>query len=1136
MKLQNRFVLLAGWFLLMLIFFGLSTADSQDLGNSGVPLEPGKGAIVDAVKKDSEADRTGLQDGDVLLNWTRGDSKGKIESPFDLLEVEIEQAPRGTVTLEGSRALEKRAWTLGSRAWGIVTRPNLPKDLLIIYMEGQKLADAGKLQDAVERWRFAAVKAQETEADLTWLGSWFLFHAGELLGNDQRWNEADAAYREAIARSDAAGSAIKVHLLRGWAAAFQSHDDWPNAEKHYEEAADESRKSSIETLVLADTLDDISVAAWQRGELDKAEKGFSEALKIQQRLAPGSLNQAKTLSGLGLVAWRRGNLAMAGQYHFQALEIREKLDPGSLNVANSLNSLGVVASERGDLATTEDYLHQALVIQEKIVPDSLHVAKSFNNLGLLAEERDDLAKAEEYLYKSLAINERLAPGSLDVAVNFLNLGIVMRLRGDLDKAEGYSRQALMIEEKIAPGSLDMAEGFHNLGEISWDRRDLAKAEDYHAQALAIQEKLAPGSLEVAASLTELANVVRDRGDTGGAQEYYRQALPIWQKLAPERKEYAEALAAFAGLMQEQQQFDAASLLFERALNVLESQTIHLGGSDEVRSNFRAKYLGYYQAYIDLLIQQKRPELAFQVLERSRARTLLEMLAAAHVDVRKESDPALLARERSLEADITEKSNSRIRLQSGKHTEEQIAAINREIEKLFAEHKDVEEQIRVSSPGYAALTQPRPLSATEVQQQLLDADTLLLEYSLGEKHSYVWAVTRQSLMAYELPKRTEIESAARWVYGLLTARNSMIQGESASQKRARLARAEAEYPEAIAALSRMVLAPIGVQLKGKRLLTVSDGALQYIPFEILPEPESPGKRAASSSFNQPPLVVEHEIVNLPSASVLAVLRRDQIGRAEAAKAVAVLADPVFNQNDERVSAAIRKQNRGSAETFGEKQDRLPLWSSEHLMRSVADVGLSANGNYLPRLRFTRREAEAIMAVIPAGQGMEALDFRASRKTATSPEMAQYRIVHFATHGLLDSEHPELSGLVLSLVDERGKQQNGFLQLQDIYNLNLTADLVVLSACETGLGKQVQGEGLIGLTRGFMNAGALRVMASLWKVDDVATADLMQRFYKAMEKDGMSPAAALRQAQIEMWKQRDWRFPYYWAAFQMQGEWK
>lgn len=207
----------------------------------------------------------------------------------------------------------------------------------------------------------------------------------------------------------------------------------------------------------------------------------------------------------------------------------------------------------------------------------------------------------------------------------------------------------------------------------------------------------------------------------------------------------------------------------------------------------------------------------------------------------------------------------------------------------------------------------------------------------------------------------------------------------------------------------------------------------------------------------------------------------------------------------------------------------------LQRSISDVKPSSR-LHLDRLPFTREEAQAIAAAAPSDQQLEALDFQASRITVTSSDLAQYRIVHFATHGLLDSRNPELSGLVLSMVDEHGQPQNGFLQLEDIYNLNLSADLVVLSACETALGKQVDGEGLVGLTRGFMYAGASRVLASLWRVDDEATAQLMKKFYEGVLQEGKSPAQALRQAQLWMQQQKKWSQPYYWAGFVLQGEWK
>jgi CHAT domain-containing protein len=585
--------------------------------------------------------------------------------------------------------------------------------------------------------------------------------------------------------------------------------------------------------------------------------------------------------------------------------------------------------------------------------------------------------------------------------------------------------------------------------------------------------------------------------------------------------------------------EPATALFEKAMGVLDSQMAHLGGGEEARSIFRAQHGSYYRDYVDLLMRQNQPERAFEVAERSLARTMLETLTAAHADVRRGVDAALLERQRSLQADINAKVDRRIRLQTGRHTEQQLADLKREIDVLLAQYKDGQEQIRASSPGYSALTQPQPLSARQIQEQFLDDETVLLEYSLGEERSYVWAVTPIFLVAYELPKRVEIESAARKVYKLLAARNSRPNA-TGFEPRAGLAKAEAGYSEAARALSRIILGPVEAEIDGKRLVIVADGALQYIPFASLPEPKTV---ASDGTARAPrPLIVGHEIVNLPSASVLAELRREKDGRKEAAKAVAVLADPVFDRDDARVIGASagqkpnRSTTRGSATQNKQEDSDQGAQSFERLTRSVGDVGLRSDGGRLPRLRFTRQEAHAIMAVTPKASGLTALDFHASRETATSPEMANYRIVHFATHGLLDNEHPELSGLVLSLVDEHGRRRNGFLDLEDIYNLNLPAELVVLSACETGLGKDIRGEGLIGLTRGFMYAGASRVMASLWNVDDVATAELMRRFYKGMEQDGLRPAAALRQAQIEMWKQKDWSAPYYWAAFQIQGEWK
>jgi CHAT domain-containing protein len=333
----------------------------------------------------------------------------------------------------------------------------------------------------------------------------------------------------------------------------------------------------------------------------------------------------------------------------------------------------------------------------------------------------------------------------------------------------------------------------------------------------------------------------------------------------------------------------------------------------------------------------------------------------------------------------------------------------------------------------------------------------------------------------------------------------------------------------------LLGPVASQLGRKRLAIVVDGALQYIPFAALPAPSPVNDEGRNSGAEPQPLLVEHEIVSLPSASILATLRRETAGRKPAEKSLAVLADPVFADDDTRVrrnvGKAEAKENTGSA---GSYETNICFMQMTRSGRETGVIGVETG---FGRLLSTRREAAAILALVPERERMQALDFEASRATALRPELGEYRIVHFATHGMLNNIHPELSGIVLSLVDEAGRQQDGFLRLQDVYNLKLPAELVVLSACQTGLGKEVKGEGLIGLTRGFMYAGTPRIVASLWKVDDRATSELMKRFYQGMlGPEALSPAGALRQAQLSIWKQKQWREPYYWAAFVLQGEWK
>jgi CHAT domain-containing protein/Tfp pilus assembly protein PilF len=1142
-----------------------------------------RGVVVEEVAKNSAAEKAGLQKGDVLLSWRRGEAAGDIESPFDVSNLAIEQGPRGMVSLKGARGTEESTWKLDPGLRGLKTRPYLSEKLLPSYLEGRKLVQAKKWLEAAEQWRALASQMNSSTPLPTRL--WLLDQVADAFSQARQWKNADEIYQQASQEAGETHPAINGVLVCDWANTYKLRSDWPNAEKYYQQSISENQKLGPESLIIASIVDDLGTISASRGDLAKAEEHFRQALAIRQKLAPESLeiavsfirlgdiarlrgNLAKaeeygrqaleigeklapggmevagSVNILGIVAVLRGDLAKADEYFRQALEIRQKLDPGSVEVAASFNSLGYVAEQRGDLPKAEEYYRQAFEIRQRLAPGSLYVAASLNNLGNLARQRGELAKAEEYYRQALEIRQKLAPGSLDVAASLNNLGFVAEQREDLAKAEEYYRQALEIRQKLAPGSLDAADGLNNLGIVAERRADLAKAEEYYRQALEIRQKLASGSLAVAQNLDNLGNVVMQRGypaqaeeycrqalqirqklapdslgvadslsslgdaakqqgDLAKAEEYYRKALIIRQKLSPQSGEFVESLALLAEVLRRKGELEQAAQLFQQSLDALDTQMTMFGGSEEIRSGFRSHYLDVHSAYIDLLVSQKQLEAAFHVQERSRAQELLETLAAARVDIRKGINLELLEKERSLQDLLTKKSSRRIELLNDKSTEAQAATLDKEIQETLQQYQEVEGQIRQASPGYAALIQPQPLTVKEVQQQLLDDDTVLLEYALGEERSYVFAVTQDSIAAFPLPKRTDIDASAREAYRLLAVRNA---------KDTSIAK------QALATLSHRVLGPVAGQLNKKRLLVVSDGALQYIPFAVLPAPQDPSVS----------LLMEHEVVNLPSASALAVLRRQLSGRKAAPKAVAILADPVFDRHDDRLHPANKTDRSG-------RPDAIEVSWLSGLDRSGIDAGVTRAGVF-PRLFFSRHEADAIYSTARQGDAAELLDFNASKDAAMSSQLKDYRIVHYATHGLLNSEHPELSGLVFSLVDRQGKPQDGFLRLIDIYNLELNADLVVLSACQTALGKQIAEEGLVGLTRGFMHAGAPRVIASLWKVDDEATAELMKKFYEGILKNGQTPAQSLRSSQIWMSRQKRWQQPYYWAGFILQGEWK
>src|SRR6266508_3266931 len=869
------------------------------------------------------------------------------------------------------------------------------------------------------------------------------------------------------------------------------------------------------------------------GEMQKALEKLNEALPISQAVSDRKM-EGETLNNIGLVYRSLGETQKALEKYNEALPIRRAVGDRK-GEAQTLYNIGALYYRLGDMQKALEKYNEALAIK-RAIGDRRGEDTILHNIGDVYRALGEPQKAMEKFNEALLLSRELGDRSGE-AITLTNIGGVYRELGDMQKALEKYNEALPIRQAISDRRGE-AVTLGNIGTVYRSLGDMQKALEINNEALPISQATGDRFTE-GLILHNIGMAYNSLGEAQKALDKFNEALSIRGAIGA-RSEEAQTLLGIAQVEQKRGNLTLARQSLEQAVGIIESLRANISGQG-LHAFFFASRQEIYQSYIDVLMQMHKQNpaaafdsLALEISERARARSLLELLKESRADIRQGGDSSLLERERSLRRQINEKAAAEVRLLSRKHTPEEAAAAAKEIAAITTEYEELQGQIRARSPRYAALTQPQPLGLAEIQQLVLDPDTLLLEYSLGDDASHLFLVSQTSLTSHRLPKRAEIEAAARRVREMLTAPQPQP-GDTEAKRQARVKEAGETYWKQAAELSRMLLGPVASQLGRKRLAIVADGALQYIPFAALPAP-SPGNDEGRNSGAEPqPLFVDHEIVSLPSASTLATLRRETAGRKPAEKSLAVLADPVFTDDDTRVRRDVGKVG-AKEKTRSADSDEMDIVSLQ-MSRSGRETGVIGAEAGFGRLLSTRREAGAISALVPERERMQALDFEASRMTALRPELGEYRIVHFATHGMLNNIHPELSGIVLSLVDKEGQPQDGFLRLQDIYNLKLPAELVVLSACQTGLGKEIKGEGLIGLTRGFMYAGAPRIVASLWKVDDRATSELMKRFYQGMlGPEALRPAGALRQAQLSIWKQKQWREPYYWAAFVLQGEWK
>ena len=602
---------------------------------------------------------------------------------------------------------------------------------------------------------------------------------------------------------------------------------------------------------------------------------------------------------------------------------------------------------------------------------------------------------------------------------------------------------------------------------------------------------ASNPMEVARTRALIGQVHENAGRLEQAREFYQQALQRFDSHS-DRVNQSATLYALGRLEMKSGNNEVAENHLRQSIEVTENMR-RKSTSLDLTAAFSATVHDRYEQYIECLMRNHRdpaslPRVirAFETSESARARSLAEMLRITDTNLLSNVDPELSRQERSLRQMLRVKEDARVALLRKKYDKSELEKLDAELERSNTDYKNVLATINKRYPAFEQLTQPKGWNLRRIQEEVIgDDDTVLLEFILGPKRSYVYAVTRKGIRSYDLPSQNEITEAVRKVYDLASE-----PPEPATQN---------NMDQASDELARMILSPVADQLQKKRILVAADGALNYIPFQLLPVTQ-----------NGELLVAQHEVINVPSASILGELREEAQRRGVRDKVLAAFGNPVF---------ADQKQSDQIASS-----------------RGIEIKGDSIDPASIGPLFYAGREIENLRQVASAEQTYAATELDATRERLLNTDFNQFAILHFATHGSLRPSRPENSGLWLSTLNREGQKVEGFVGLQDIYSLRAPVDLVVLSACQTALGKDIRGEGLIGLTRGFMYAGATSVVASVWKVDDEVTAELMKRFYTEMLKNGKTPAEALRLAQNSIRQEPQWSAPHYWAGFTLQGEYR
>jgi CHAT domain-containing protein/Tfp pilus assembly protein PilF len=1102
------------------------------------------GVIVGKVAAATEQ-KAGILANDVLLRWQQAEASGSIASPFDLATLEAERGPLGPVTLYGTRAGDAMSWHLNATPWRLEFFPRFTGSLLNRHFEAARLASAGHFHSAANLWEKAA--SRETGANVAWL----MTQAGNAYARTRAWADCDRAFAAAVKLD--ASLEITMHVEHRWAMTFSQRADWMKAIEHYHRAIETAQKANAplmrseilrglgsvyteqrqskqaitwlqEAMAAFDRVPQrgVEVAAILNGlgrahyyavDLNAAKKYLEESLELWDSSEPFGSGTAAVLHNLALVAVGQDQFNLAEQYYTRSMEISSKLEQGEVQWANSADSLGNLKRRRGDFDAAEHYQIRALEIRRRLQPGSPALAASLNNLGNLCRHRGDLIRAEEHLREALAINEKLLPNSREVAGNVQGLANIAHARGDLEPAAAYYRKSLALWKQIAPGTILWAGPLIDLGMVMRAQGSLAEAERCFREALAAEQwqkqsplavaetsralgllyeeqnrldeasvnytralntlsKLTPEGLTVAETTFRLGEVSRKQTKWERAESYHRKALAIREEIVPNTADLGESLHALAVLALHRGNKAEAEDFFRRALQALEAGADGIGGGDAVQARFRAGYAALYRDLADLLLSTGREEEAFNVMERSRARALLRTLAERELtshDVPKELQDRGTANAHAYEELLGQLAG----VSPGKDRA-LFERLQSKLTELSAERGYVAQKIREASPRFGSLRYPAPLDVKRTRAAL-DRGTVLLSWVVGPDKTVLYVLSGdedQPLRACSIPiSERDLRDRAQHLRTLISQRVPL-------RDSAFVAEAKALYA--------LLFSPAEALLEqGARLLLIPDGPLHTLPFAALIRPDG--------RF----LIEWKPIHSSISATVYSELKTDR--KPPEAYRLAVAA-------------------------FGNPHYRTKRTHAQDAVRAVAgSAGLRP-------LAFSRVEVEEIARLYP--NQVELYMGARATKDRLKAIGRDVRIIHVSAHALYNEKAPLNSALALS--STAGGDETGLLYAWEFYErARWAADLVVISACQTALGQELQGEGLVGLVRAIHYAGARSVLATLWSVDDRRTAQFMGAFYRAL-RSGQPRDEALRAAQLQLLHSRGGASPFYWAAFTLQGD--